>query len=123
VAVQIKLAPLREPLVQQLVVAVPPARSSDLHVALDQVIDALKGGASDWPAGLAAADGVDTDRVLRQLRMAAAWAGQCAIDCYLAGNGSTAATVRLTGQTGKVVLTVEITESGQLQRSEVTLVG
>ena len=123
VAVQIKLAPQREPLVQQLVVAVPPASGSDLHAALDQVIGAVKAGAPDWPAGLAAADGLDTDRVLRQLRMAAAWAGECAIDCYLAGNGTTAATVRLTGQTGKVVLAVEITESGQLQRSEVTLVG
>jgi CubicO group peptidase (beta-lactamase class C family) len=122
-AVQIRLAPLRQPLVQQLVLAVPPARGSDLHEALGHLVGALNAGVPDWPTGLRAADGLDTGRATRQLRMAAAWAGQCALDCYLAGNGSTSTTVRLGGPTGKVVLALEISESGQLQRSEVTLLG
>jgi|HubBroStandDraft_6_1064221.scaffolds.fasta_scaffold51182_4 CubicO group peptidase (beta-lactamase class C family) len=123
VAVQIKLAPLRQPLVQQLVLAVPPARGSALHEALEQLVGALNAGASGWPAGLASADGFDADVALRQLRIAAAWAGQAVIDCYLAGNGVSGTTVRLAGPTGKVVLAVETSASGQLQRSEITLVG
>jgi len=55
--------------------------------------------------------------------VAAAWAGACALDCYLAGNGDTSAMVRLTGATGSVVLALEIGESGLLRRSEVTLLG
>jgi hypothetical protein len=121
VAVQIKLAPLREPLVQQLTVAVPPARGSALGTALDQVVDALNAAASSWPADLATADGFDSGRALRELRMAAAWAGPATIDCYVGGNGTTGTTVRLTGPTGKAVLAVEISESGELRRAEVTL--
>jgi hypothetical protein len=123
VTVQIKLAPLRQLLVQQLTIAVPPAGGSALHEALDQLVAAVNAAAPAWPARLTSTDGFDAGRAGRQLRMAAAWAGQCAIDCYLAGNGSTSATVRLAGPTGKVVLAVEISESGQLQRAEVTLVG
>jgi CubicO group peptidase (beta-lactamase class C family) len=121
VAVQITLAPLHQPLVQQLVVAVPPARGSALGIALDQLVDALNAAAMTWPADLPTADGFDAGRALRELRMAAAWAGPTAIDCYLGGNGTTATTVRLTGPTGKAVLAVEISESGELRRAEVTL--
>jgi CubicO group peptidase (beta-lactamase class C family) len=128
VTVQIKLAPLRQLLVQQLAIAVPPASGSALHDALDRLIEAVNAaavntGAPAWPASLTSADGFDASRAGRQLRIAAAWAGDCSIDCYLAGNGSTSATVRLTGATGKVVLAVEISESGELQRAEFTLVG
>ena len=126
--VQIKVPPLRHLLVQQLAIAVPPASGSALHAALDQLVAAVNAaevntGAPAWPASLTSADGFDASRAERQLRIAAAWAGQCALDCYLAGNGSTSATVRLAGPTGKVVLAVEISESGQLQRAEVTLAG
>ena len=123
VTVQIKLAPLRQLLVQQLAIAVPPATGSALHAALDQLVEAVNADAPTWPAGLTSADDFDAGRAERQLRIAAAWAGPCALDCYLAGNGSTSATVRLAGPTGKVVLAVEIGESGQLQRAEVTLAG
>ncbi len=123
VTAQIKLAPLRHQLVQQLAIAVPPARGSALDTVLTQLVDAVNAAVPDWPAGLAAGHGFDADRALRQLRIAAAWAGQCAVDCYLDGNGSTSATVRLVGPSGKAVLAVEISEPGQLQRAEVTLVG
>ena len=53
VAVQIKLAPLRQPLVQQLVLAVPPAPgSAPGSEALRQLVEALNAGAPNWPAGL-----------------------------------------------------------------------
>ncbi|HSR83291.1 MAG TPA: serine hydrolase domain-containing protein [Streptosporangiaceae bacterium] len=123
VAVQIKLAPLRQALVQELAIAIPAARGSALAEALDRLIGAVNAAVPCWPAGLRTADGFDADHGERQLRAAAAWAGQCALDCYLAGNGDTSATVRLTGPTGSVVLALEIGDSGLLRRSEVTLLG
>jgi CubicO group peptidase (beta-lactamase class C family) len=123
VAASIKLAPLRDPLVQQLIIAVPPAPGAALHEALELLIGTLGAASPDWPATLPAADGFDADRAARQLRIAAAWAGPAAIDCYLAGNGATSAKVRLTGPSGQAVLTVEVSDSGQVQRAEVALVG
>jgi hypothetical protein len=112
VAVQIKLAPLQQALVQQLIVPVPPAPGSALHGVLGLLIGSLGSGVADWPAGLEAAAGLDAGETLRRLRLAAAWAGPCELDCYLAGNGSTSATVLLTGQAGNAELTAEIGESG-----------
>ena len=122
VAVQIKLAPLQQALVQQLIVPVPPAPGSALRDVLDLLIRSLGSSVIDWPAGLDAADGLDTGAVLRRLRLAAAWAGPCQLDCYLAGNGSTSATVLLSGQSGNAELTAEIGESGRaLTRLTVSL--
>jgi CubicO group peptidase (beta-lactamase class C family) len=123
VSVQVRLAPLREPLVQQLILALPPATGSALHQALHLLVGVLNDDAADWPAGLAAAESVDPARVLRQLRMASAWAGRSAIDFYSAGNGETSVTARLIGATGGVVLTVDITDSsGEVRSVEVSLV-
>jgi hypothetical protein len=121
VAVQIKMAPLRQPLVQQLAIAVPPARGSALADALDQLVAAINAAEPSWPAGLPITNGFDSERAERELRVATAWAGQCVLDCYLAGNGDASTTVRLHGRTGKVVLVLAVSESGQLHRSEVTL--
>ena len=77
------------------------------------LIGSLGSGAAGWPAGLEAAAGLDTGEALRRLRLAAAWAGPCELDCYLAGNGSTSATVLLAGPAGSVELTAEIGESGR----------
>jgi hypothetical protein len=122
VAVQIKLAPLRRPLVQQVIVPVPPAPGSDLANVLGLLIGSLSSGAAGWPTGLNAADGLDTGEVLRRLRLAAAWTGSCQLDCYLAGNGSTSATVLLTGRSGNAELTAEIGESSRsLTRLTVSL--
>ncbi len=122
VAVQIKLAPLQQALVQQLIVPVPPEAGSALHDVLDLLVRSLASNVTDWPAGLEAADGLDTGGALRRLRLAAAWAGPCQLDCYLAGNGSTSATVSLSGQSGYVELTAEIGESGRaLTRLTVSL--
>ncbi len=121
VAVEIRLAPLRQPLVQQLVLAVPPADGSDLDEVLRELVSALNAATPNWPAGLRTADGFDADRATRQLRAAAAWAGKCELDCYLAGNGATTSTVRLAGPSGRVLLAIEVTETGQVRRSEITL--
>ncbi|HUB40478.1 MAG TPA: serine hydrolase domain-containing protein [Streptosporangiaceae bacterium] len=122
VAVQIKLAPLQQPLVQQLILPVPPAPGSALHEVLDMLVSSLASNAVDWPAGLEAADGLDTGEVLRRLRLAAAWAGPCQLDSYLAGNGSTSTTVLLTGLSGNAELTADVGESGRaLARLTVSL--
>jgi len=113
VAVQIKLAPLQQALVQQLIVPLPPAPGSALHEVLGLLVGSLGSSAVDWPEGLEAADGLDTAEILRRLRLAAAWAGPCQLDCYLAGNGATTATVLLTGPSGNAELTAEIGESGR----------
>jgi hypothetical protein len=122
VAVQIKLAPLQQPLVQQLIVPVPPEPGSALHEVLDLLISSLRSDAVAWPGGLEAAPGLDAGEVLRRLRLAAAWAGPCRLDSYLAGNGSNSATVLLTGPSGDAELTAEIGESGRaLTRLTVSL--
>ena len=116
----IKLAPLTEPRVQQLVLAVPPAPDSALGRALAAVLATINAGALQWPPGLAVAAGAES--ALRQLRLAAAWAGQCQPGGCLAGDGSSAVTIELTGPTGQATLTVEVSGPGpELQRAEITL--
>jgi len=109
--------------VLQLTIAVPPATGSALSDAVEQLVAALTEAAPRWPADLPIAAGFDAARAERELRTAAGWAGRCAIDYYLAGNGSTSATVRLVGRAGAVTLAVEVTDTGQLRRSDVTLIG
>jgi CubicO group peptidase (beta-lactamase class C family) len=122
VAVEIKLAPLREPLVQQLLVAVPPAPGSALQTALERLLATIDTGAGQWPAGLTAADGLDAGQVLRQLRLAGAWAGRCQVDSYLAGDGETQTVARLAGTTGTAELSLEIGDpEGQVRSVQVTL--
>jgi CubicO group peptidase (beta-lactamase class C family) len=121
VAAQVRLAPLQRPLVQQLTIAVPPEPGSPLARTLTALLAELDADQAEWPDGVTVAGALDADGVLRQLRMARAWAGACVLDSYLAGNGSTAATVRLTGATGGVELALEVTESGRLVRAALAL--
>ena len=81
----------------------------------------ITAGAAGWPAGVATGGGLRTDDVLRQLRMAAAWAGPVKLDCYLAGNGTTGTTVRLIGAAGRVELALDVGGSGELVRTGISL--
>ncbi len=101
ITAEIKLTPERSPRVQLLTLAVPPAPGAPLDQLLGSVIALLNAGGSQWPAGLPAAAALDTGLLLRQLRMAGAWAGRCRPGAFLSGNGDTTATVELTGETGK----------------------
>jgi hypothetical protein len=114
VAAQISLAPLQELLVQQLTVAVPPEPGSPLGRALAALTDLLGAEPCAWPDEVSAAAGLRSTEVLRQVRLAYAWAGPCTLDSYLSGNGSTSTTVRLTGATGNVELALEVDGSGEL---------
>ncbi len=121
VSAQIRLAPLHEPLVQQLVLAVPPGPDSALAAAIGLLTAALGESVPAWPPGLVADSGLAVGPVVRRLRTAAAWAGPSRLDCYLAGNGETSSTVRLAGDSGAVLLTVEIGDGG-VRQVEVALV-
>jgi CubicO group peptidase (beta-lactamase class C family) len=121
VAIEIKLAPLNQPLVQELALALPPAAGSPLSLMRGRVTELLSHGATAWPDDLAVAGSLDAGRLVRQLRTAAAWAGPYELDSYLAGNGSTSATVRLVGATGRVELALEVSESGALTRAGISL--
>ena len=123
VAVGIRLAPLREALVQQLTVTVPAVPGSPLGRTLAALTALLGTGTwpDDLPEVIAVTGGLRPGEVLRQLRMAHAWAGACVLDSYLAGNGSTTGTVRFLGATGSVELALEVTDSGQLVRAEISL--
>jgi CubicO group peptidase (beta-lactamase class C family) len=118
--VQIRLAPLREPLVQQLVLAVPAAPDSALGRAVAALVATLNAGATDWPGDLETT--ADGDRILRELRLAAAWTGRCEPGGCLAGDGTSSTTIELTGPDGAATLTVDVGgPDSRLQRAEVAL--
>jgi CubicO group peptidase (beta-lactamase class C family) len=118
VQAEIQLPPLRQPLVQSLRLAVPPAPGSALLRLLDSLIGMINEGSAEWPV---AAD-VDTALVTRQLRVAAAWAGRCTTGPFRAGDGESSSTVELEGPDGRVVLAVSVSEAGEvLRQADVTL--
>jgi serine-type D-Ala-D-Ala carboxypeptidase/endopeptidase len=106
VEAEIKLSPEREPRVQYLTVAVPPAPGGPLSALVGALVSLLNAAAPEWPAGVTAAPDVDTGLLLRQLRMAAAWAGPCQLTGYTAGDGAASATAELAGATGTLILSV-----------------
>jgi hypothetical protein len=64
---------------------------------------------------------VDTGVLLRQLRMAAGWAGRCRPGAVLAGDGDTTVTVELDGETAGLVLAVAADVAGRLRQADVAL--
>ncbi|MGE5135054.1 MAG: serine hydrolase domain-containing protein [Gemmatimonadota bacterium] len=122
VTAEILLTPELPPRVQALRLAVPPAPGSALGELLETLISLLNEGAPGWPPGLAAAATVDTGLLLRQLRMAAAWAGRCAPGALRAGNGESTATIELAGEHATVSLAVAVDPaSGLLQQADLLL--
>jgi hypothetical protein len=81
----------------------------------------LAGGAPSWPAELPVSGLVDTGLLLRQLRMASAWAGRCRPGTFCGGNGQTSTVVQLDGEDARLTLAVEL-EPGQklLRRAEIS---
>ena len=79
--VEILLTPENPPRVQSLTVTVPPAADSALWRQTQALVDllnsSLSDGAPSWPAELPVSGQVDSGLLLRQLRMARAWA-ECA---------------------------------------------
>jgi hypothetical protein len=122
VAAQIQLNPERPPRVQSLALAVPPAPDSVLARAIDAVVGWLNNGDAPWPATLPVAASADAALIARRLRMAAVWAGRCAVGAYRAGNGSAAAAVELVGEHATVTLSLLVNPAtGELRQADVAL--
>jgi CubicO group peptidase (beta-lactamase class C family) len=121
VQAEIKLTPERDPRVQSLTLAVPPAPGSPLARTLESLISLLNGGARDWPSAIPVSGPVDTATLLRQFRMAGAWAGRCRRGAYRAGHGERSATVELDGETARLVLAVVMDAAGHLWQVDLVL--
>ena len=122
VQAEIGLAPLQVPLVQSLRVAIPPAPGSVLLRALDALVAVINDVSAPWPAGLPAAADVDTTQLARRLRLASAWAGRCTTGAYRSGDGDSAVTVELAGESGRAELAVSVDPRSEvLRQATVTL--
>ena len=121
---ELRLTPERHPRVQSLTLAVPPAPDAPLGRVLDSLVSLLNSGARDWPRALPVSGEVDTALLLRQFRMAGAWAGRCRPGVFRAGNGETSTTVELEGERARLVLAVVAVVAGgagQLRQAEIML--
>jgi CubicO group peptidase (beta-lactamase class C family) len=106
VQAQIQLNPERPPRVQSLTLAVPPAPGSLLRGTMDALLGWLNGPDRGWPPYIAVAETVDTSLLARRFGMAAAWAGECRLGAFKAGDGTASVTVELVG--GHAVLTLSL---------------
>jgi serine-type D-Ala-D-Ala carboxypeptidase/endopeptidase len=118
---ELRLTPERSPRVQSLTLAVPPAPGAPLGRVLGSLVSLLNSGARDWPRALPVSGDVDTALLLRQLRMAGAWAGRCRPGVFRAGNGETSTSVELDGERARLVLAVVAGGAGQLRQAEIVL--
>ena len=121
VQAEIRLTPERPPRVQALTLAMPPAPDSPLAQMLASLVSLLNDGAPGWPSTLPVSSEVDTGLLLRQLRMAGAWAGRCRPGAFRAGNGETTSTVELDGEHARLVLAVVTDLDGQLNQADILL--
>jgi CubicO group peptidase (beta-lactamase class C family) len=122
VQAEIRLTPDRHPRVQSLTLAVPPAPGTPLGRTLESLLSLLNDGARDWPSAMPVSGPVDTARLLRQFRMAAAWAGRCRQGAFRAGNGDRSTTVELDGETARLVLAVAVDAAGHLRQADLMLI-
>ena len=105
---EIQLNPGHPPRVQSLSFAIPPAPGSPLAGALDSLVVQLNSAVPGWPPYLAASPWLDTAVAVRQLRVAAGWAGRCVPGGFRAGDGETEATLELDGEHARLALTVAL---------------
>ena len=118
--VEILLTPENPPRVQSLTVTVPPAADSALwrqtRALIDLLNSSLSDGAPSWPAELPVSGLVDAGLLLRQLRMARAWAGVCRPGAFCGGNGQTSTVIELDGEHAGLTLAVELDRGQQSVR-------
>jgi CubicO group peptidase (beta-lactamase class C family) len=121
-AVEIRLTPEAPPRVQSLTLTVPPAPGSPLAEAIQAILSLLNGGSRDWPADLPVSPSVDTGLLMRQLRMASAWAGSCRAGAWSGGNGQITSVVELDGEHARLSLAVELSaDTHRLNRVDIGL--
>jgi CubicO group peptidase (beta-lactamase class C family) len=121
VAAEIMLTPEREPRVQSLSLAIPPASDSALASVVASLISIVNGGDSGVLASIPSAGSLDKALLTRQLRMAGAWSGQTEGQATRAGDGVTSTTVLLDGEHAGLTLSVTVDASGVLHQADVSL--
>jgi CubicO group peptidase (beta-lactamase class C family) len=121
IAAEIMLTPEREPRVQSLSLAIPPAADSPLAGVVATLISIINGGDAGAVALFPAARSLDNGLLTRQLRMAGAWSGRVVADAYRAGDGVTSTTVQLEGEHARLTLSVAVDSSGVLRQADVSL--
>ena len=121
IAAEIMLTPEREPRVQSLTLAIPPAADSPLAGVVATLISIINGGDAGALALLRTARSLDNGLMTRQLRMAGAWSGRVVADAYRAGDGVTSTTVQLDGDHARLTLSVAVDSSGVLHQADVSL--
>jgi CubicO group peptidase (beta-lactamase class C family) len=121
VAAEIRLTPEREPRVQSLSLAIPPAADSPLAGVVAALISIVNGGDSGLLASLPSAGSLDKDLLTRQLRMAGAWSGRIDGEATRAGDGVTSTTVQLDGEHARLTLSIVVDSSGVLHQADVSL--
>ncbi len=98
----------------------PPAADSPLWRQTQALIDLLNAclteGAPPWPAELPVSGLVDTGLLMRQLRMASAWAGACRPGAFCGGNGQSSTVLELDGEHAGLTLAVELDPGPPLLR-------
>jgi CubicO group peptidase (beta-lactamase class C family) len=108
VQAEIRLTPERQPRVQSLRLAIPPPPDSPLGQLLKSLLTFLNDSPPELPDTLPVSGSVDASLLLRQLRVAAAWAGRCRPGAFCAGNGETSSTVELDGESARLILGVVV---------------
>jgi hypothetical protein len=121
VAAEITLTPEREPRVQSLTLAIPPATDSPLAGLIAALISIVDAGGVGVFAALPAAESLDKGLLIRQLRMAGAWSGGIVAAASRAGVGATSSTVQLDGVHAGLTLSVVVDSAGVLHQADVAL--
>jgi hypothetical protein len=121
VAAEITLTPEREPRVQSLTLAIPPAVDSPLAGLVAALISIVDAGEVGVLAALPAAASLDKRLLIRQLRMAGAWSGRIVAAASRAGDGATSTTVQLDGEHARITLSVVADSAGVLHQADVAL--
>jgi CubicO group peptidase (beta-lactamase class C family) len=120
VQAQIQLNPGRPARVQSLAVAVPPAADTPLDRTLDAVLTWLNRNDPAWPPSIRVAGTVDASLLARRFRMAAAWAGECRLGAFKAGDGIASVTVELVGEHAALTLALVVDPAlGLLRQADI----
>jgi hypothetical protein len=121
VAAEITLTPEREPRVQSLTLAIPPATDSPLAGVVGVLISIVNGGDPGVLATIPTAGSLDRGLLTRQLRMAGACSGRIVAAASRAGDGVTLTTVELDGEHARLRLSVVVDSGGVLHQADVSL--
>jgi CubicO group peptidase (beta-lactamase class C family) len=106
VRVEIRLTPERPPRIQTLNVTAAMRPNDRLRAMVDEITGALNDRSPAFPSSIATAPSLDREQLSRLMRLASAWAGTCQRAEVRAGDGETATTVRITGASGDLVITL-----------------